>query len=279
MISDARLQELAERLVSVSGVEAVALGGSRARGDHAPASDVDLGLYYRPPLDVVALGRLAREVGGPQAQVTATGQWGAWVDGGGWLTIDGTAVDWIYRDLDRVQRSWRQAREGRFSWHFQIGHPLGLPSFAYAGEAAMAVVLADPTGELTALREAAGLYPSRLRETVLESSLAEARFIVGGARKAAPRGDSAFVAGVLFRAVLLCAHAVHAHAGRWVVNEKGAVAGAGRLPGAPAGFSDDADAIFTAVGGSADALRTALDAAEQLITRTERCCSTDSRGA
>jgi len=35
------------------------------------------------------------------------------VDGGGWLRIAGAAVDWIYRDLDRVHAAWVDARAGR----------------------------------------------------------------------------------------------------------------------------------------------------------------------
>jgi hypothetical protein len=271
VLSDARLKDLAERLIMVPGIEAVALGGSRARGEHTPASDADLGLYYRGPLDVAALGRLAREVAGRNAEVTAPGQWGPWVDGGGWLNIDGTAVDWIYRQLDRVQHSWREAREGRFSWHFQVGHPLGLPSFAYAGEAALAVVLADATGELSALHRAARTYPARLRDAVV-ASLWEAEFMIDGARKAVGRGDSAYVAGCMFRAVLLCSHALHAHAGSWVVHEKGAVASAGRLPGAPEAFSERVDAVFATLGGGADRLRAAVDAAHVLIEQTKRHC-------
>ncbi len=42
-----------------------------------------------------------------------------------------------------------------------------------------------------------------------------------------------YVAGCPFRAVELCAHAVHAHADLWLVNERGAVASAGRLAAAP----------------------------------------------
>nr|WP_240896682.1 nucleotidyltransferase domain-containing protein [Kineococcus vitellinus] len=258
---------MAERLVEVPGVVAVALGGSRARGEHGPGSDVDLGLYYRPPLDTAALGRLARDLAGPAAEVTAPGGWGPWVDGGGWLEVDGTPVDWIYRDLDRVHRSWAAARAGELAWHFQVGHPLGFPSFAYAGEAALAVVLADPTGELTRLRQQAGTYPPALREAVV-AALEEARFLLGGARKAAPRGDGAYVAGCLFRAVLLCAHAVHARAGRWVVNEKGAVAAAGRLPGAPERFGERAAAVFAGLGGGPAALGAALDAARELVEDT-----------
>ena len=44
------LAALAARLVAVDGVVGVLLGGSRARGTHRPDSDVDLGVYYRPPL-------------------------------------------------------------------------------------------------------------------------------------------------------------------------------------------------------------------------------------
>lgn len=120
MVTDEQLAALAARLVEVPGVVAVSLGGSRARGDHTPESDVDLGLYYRPPLDLEALGRLAREVAGVQAQVTAPGEWGPWVDGGSWPTIEGTAVDWLYRDVDRVRASWSTARRGRYGWHASV---------------------------------------------------------------------------------------------------------------------------------------------------------------
>src|SRR5215217_2762174 len=113
------------------------LGGSRARGDHAADSDVDLGLYYRPPLDIAGLGKLAREVADSQAKVTERGAWGAWVDGGAWLTIADTALDWLYRDLDRVHLSCQNAVQGRVDFHFQVGHPMGVLETSYAGEIAL----------------------------------------------------------------------------------------------------------------------------------------------
>lgn len=77
VITDEALRALAARLTEVTGVVGVLLGGSRARGDHTPESDVDLGVYYRAPLDVAALGYLARQVVGPEAQVTEPGAWGS----------------------------------------------------------------------------------------------------------------------------------------------------------------------------------------------------------
>lgn len=51
VLTDERLRDVACRLVEVPGVAAVMLGGSRARSAELPDSDVDLGLYYRPPLN------------------------------------------------------------------------------------------------------------------------------------------------------------------------------------------------------------------------------------
>lgn len=263
---------LAERLCTVDGVVAVLLGGSRARGDHAPDSDVDLGIYYRPPLDVAGLGALARAVAGPDAHVTEPGEWGPWVDGGAWLQVAGTAVDWIYRDLGRVHAAWQDACVGRTSFHAQVGHPLGFLDVAYAGEVALGVVLADPTGELAGLQLAARSYPAPL-SAASGRWLWEAEFTVGIARKAVGRRDATFVAGCLFRAVGLCAHALHARAGRWLLNEKGAVAAAGRLPGAPAGFARRAHGLLAHPGAAPDELAATLDAATALVEEVRAACA------
>ncbi len=274
MLDKARVYELAHRLTAVPGIVGVALGGSRARGDHVADSDVDLGLYYRPPLDVVVLRALAREVSRADVEVTEPGGWGPWVDGGAWLSVDGTAVDWIYRDIDRVQSSWNDARAGRVEFHFQVGHPLGVPGFAYAGEVALGVVLADPSRELAALRRQVTTYPPALR-TALIDRLWEARFSLDNAHKAVSRADTAYVAGCLFRAVELCAHALHAHAGRWLVNEKGAVAAAGRLAAAPQDFTRRAQGVLAHLGDDPGQLRAAITAASALLDEVRHAC-TDS---
>lgn len=257
--------EIANRLADVRGVVGVSLGGSRARGTHHPDSDYDLGLYYRPPLDTAALRVLAAELTGGPVEVTQPGGWGPWVDGGGWLDVDGHRVDWIYRDMDRVHRIWRQCQAGRFEIGAQAGHPLGVYSHAYAGELALGRVLADPGRELRSLQEQSRLYPEPLREALIANARWEAPFILAGARKGAARGDAFHVAGCLFRAVGLLVHALHARARHWVLNEKGAVRAAGELPGAPADFSGRAHALFSALGTTPGTLAAALDDADRLV--------------
>ncbi|MYZ37372.1 MULTISPECIES: nucleotidyltransferase domain-containing protein [unclassified Streptomyces] len=277
---------MAARLTRVRGVRAVTLGGSRARGTHRPDSDWDLGVYYRggnggidgghSGLDRAAsgLGRaalaelaeLAAEMTGSPVEVAGPGEWGPWVNGGAWLSVDGVAVDWILRDLHRVERVWEQCREGRFEVGTQPGHPLGSWSPAYAGEVALCRVLADPTGELTALREAARAYPEPLRRALAEAAW-EADFSVAAARKSAGAGDALHVSLCLSRAFGILVQALLAHHRVWCLNEKGATATAAALPDTPPDFaariaralrSLDAEAV-EAAGALVTEVRTVLD--------------------
>ncbi|MFF2328401.1 MULTISPECIES: nucleotidyltransferase family protein [unclassified Streptomyces] len=233
----ARIADMASRLAALPGIRAVALGGSRARGTHRPDSDWDLGVYYRGRPDLAALTALASEAQGSPAQVPAPGAWGPWVDGGAWLRVDGDPVDWILRDLDRVEAVWSDCLDGRFEVGVQPGHPLGFWSPAHPGEVALGHVLADPAGELTELQRRTRAYPEALR-TALTDAAWEAEFSVAAARKSAPAGDPLHVALCLSRAFGILAQSLHAHHRTWCLNEKGAPAAAAVLPDAPAEFAE-----------------------------------------
>lgn len=241
------VDEMAERLTAVPGVRAVVLGGSRARGTHRPDSDWDLGLYYRGTPDVAALTALASAFQGSPVEVAGPGGWGPWVNGGAWLRVDGVPVDWILRDLDRVEAVWSDCRRGRFEVGVQPGHPLGFWSPAYPGEVALGRVLADPQGELAALQRATSDYPEPLR-TALADAAWEADFLVGSAGKSAPAGDRLHVSLCLSRAFGILAQSLHAHHRTWCLNEKGALAAAAALPKTPADFAERVDEALTGLG-------------------------------
>lgn len=258
---------MAAALAGTDGVTGVLLGGSRARGAHTAASDWDLGVYYRCAVDADGLAALAARFTGAPVEVAGPGGWGPWVNGGAWLDVDGVRVDWVLRDADRVARVWSQCREGRYEIGVQPGHPLGFWSPCYPGEVALGRILADPEGELAALKAETATYPEALRTALVEAAW-EADFCVTIARKSAPRGDTAYVALCLARAFGVLAQCIHAHARTWCLNEKGAVAAAASLPAAPAAFADRVAAILGRLGSTPAELTAALDAAAVLVAET-----------
>jgi hypothetical protein len=230
VIPQERLAEMAQVLVGLSGIEAVVLGGSRARGTGHAGSDVDLGLYYdRERFDADALtGAAERFTGSSQVDVNRPGGWGPWVDGGAWLTVDGTRVDWILRDVRRVREQCERAARGEYAFHAQPGHPLGFLDVSYAGEVATCRPLADPDGVVEELRTLVDPYPAALREALV-GNVWQAGFLVDAAGKGIPRGDITYVTLCCSTALMLCAHAWHAAAGSWATNEKGLVVDVDRL--------------------------------------------------
>lgn len=263
MISDGKLQALAEELAGTSGVVAVALGGSRARGTHRTDSGVDLGIYGAADIDRKALAHVASRWSRSEVTVGAPGSWGPWVDSGAWLTVDGTAVDLILRDIGRVTEQCERARRGEFSFYSQPGHPFGFLDIAYAGEVATGVPFVDGQGVHAALKKSITPYPDALRRSFL-ASLWQVDFHLDGATKAARSNDTAYVALCMSHAVILLSHAWHGACGEWVINEKGVVAGVSRLPNAPSSFSADASATLAAVGTSPGELKAAIERVRSL---------------
>jgi hypothetical protein len=258
---------MAAALVAVDGVVGVLLGGSRARGAHTPESDWDLGVYYRGEVDTAGLAALAARFTGGTVEVAGPGGWGPWVDGGAWLTVGRTAVDWILRDLDRVAEVWSRCRGGRYEVGVQPGHPLGFWSPCYPGEVALGRVLADPGGELAALREQTAEYPEPLRAALVEASW-EAEFCAVIAAKSARKGDTTHVALCLARAFGVLAQSLHAYERTWCLNEKGAVAAAGAFPCAPPGFAARVSALLGACGTTPADLTATVEGAAALIAAT-----------
>ncbi|MGA5824045.1 nucleotidyltransferase domain-containing protein [Kitasatospora sp. NPDC094028] len=266
------IEDMARDLAQVPGVVGVLLGGSRARGEHRPESDWDLGVYYRGgELDLAALRTLA----GPGVDVAAPGGWGPWVNGGAWLRVDGVAVDWILRDLGRVEQVWADCCEGRYEVGVQAGHPLGFWSPCYAGEVALGQILTDPGGELTDLRRRTATYPEQLREA-LTAGAWEAEFLVDAATKGAARADVLYVSLCLSRAVGVLVQALYAADKRWCLNEKGALAVAETLPMAPPDFGARVRGLLGCPGETPEALGATVARARALVQETRTMLSTPS---
>ena len=247
-MTDPLIERLVPALSSVPGVDAVVLGGSRARGDATPESDYDLGLYFRAdtPFDVRDLrAAVAPFLDAPEeATITEIGEWGKWIVGGGWLRIGGQAVDLLYRDADSVAAVIDEARRGIISVDYQPGHPHGFVSSIWLAEVHHCLPLADPKATVERLKQSLVPYPPALGRALIDRFSWEIDFAAGNAAKAVSRNDRSYIAGSIFRALACAAQVIAAINGVYVMNEKGALRLAGALPVTPEDLSGRVDAIW-----------------------------------
>ncbi len=282
-VTDARIDlatRIGARLARIDGVAAVMLGGSLARGEARPDSDIDLSVYYEPahPPSTAALTDLARELDDrhPADVVTAIGAWGPWINGGAWLQIEGQRVDWLYRDLDLVRRTMADCRAGHVACHYQPGHPHGFLTHIYMGEVHHGLSLYDANGALTALKAETDPYPPLLRRAITALFLWEADFALSTSRKPADRGDVFYTTGCLFRCIAALVQVLFALNGRYIINEKGALAVVNILAIRPDGFADTAAAVL-AQPGRRTANLVASVARLEALSRQVRELSSDGR--
>jgi hypothetical protein len=266
---DVLLGRLVRAFGGVPGIRAIALGGSRARGEATAQSDYDIGLYYEAdhPIDI---GRLAKAAmllpGAASSSVTAIGEWGPWINGGAWLTVDGRRVDLLYRELGKVRGVIEACHAGRVERVYQPGHPHAFVSAIYMGEVALAQVLWDPENVLGPLKRQGTSYPAALREALIRTFLWEAKFALENAAHGRGRDDPAYVAGCAFRAVACLCQTLFALNGVYLLNEKGAVQAAGKLPRRPADFAARAAAAIAVGARGLPALMTLVEETAALCT-------------
>jgi hypothetical protein len=228
---------LCAALGALRGVEAVALGGSRATGTADAASDWDIGLYYRGHPDFSLLAR--------HGELHPPGSWGRIMNGGAWLRLDGLKVDVLLRDLDAAEHWSARARDGHYEVDALLGYVAGVPTYSLMAELALNLVV---TGTLPRIAE----FPAALARTGATRWRQHAEFSLAHARMRAERGDVVGTVAQGAKAVVEAAHAVVCQRGEWVLNEKHLVERAGlgelhaqftRVPPSTPGLVEWVDAV------------------------------------
>ena len=265
------LSRVAARVARVTGIEAIVLGGSRARGTADAHSDIDLGLYYdsRRPFRIEDLERAARELDDRHASglVTPFGAWGPGVNGGGWLKLGGIHVDFLYRDLAAVRLAIDECRAGDLKTIYQLGHPSGFHNQIYAGEINCCQILFDRRRQVARLKRLVARYPEKLRHAIARKHLFDAAFELAIADKPALRGDVMYVTGCLFRAASFMTLVAYAMNRRWLINEKGALAGLSTMPSRPRAMEATLARVLANPGRTADQLERSIGAMKSLCGR------------
>jgi predicted nucleotidyltransferase len=224
------LPKVVDVLSKVPGVKAIALGGSQSRHEADEQSDFDIGLYYEDnTLDLAALGQSLKALddGHRDSLLNLPGQWGPWINGGAWLTVDGVPVDILLREIKKVENVILDCIEGKITIGYQCGHPFGFVNAIYAAETHYCKPLWQgetvSLDKLKALLYSKGEYSPLMRETIIKKFLWEAWFSLECGRKAALKGDFNYAMGSLFRTVCSWVEVLFAINNHYLMNEKGAL--------------------------------------------------------
>lgn len=245
------LDKIVAVLSIVPGIQAIVLGGSRARGTHSLNSDIDIGIYYdSSTLDISALNKATQAVDDEYREnlIAPPGGWGKWVNGGGWLVIEGCPVDFILRDIARVEKVIEEGQKGIVSSHYQTGHPHAYINVIYMGELAISKLLWEKGNNVSAMKRIAEQYPVELQKALIHLFSFEAEFSLWLAENSIDKDDIYYVTAHVVRSISALNQVLFALNKEYCLNEKKAVKMIDKFDIHPNGYKSKIDDIFAAVG-------------------------------
>jgi len=265
------INKIVNALSTIKGIEAIVLGGSRARGNFTPKSDIDIGVYYNADLDLDHLRAVATALDDSHRPnlITEIGEWEPWINGGGWLTVENMPTDILLRDIAKVARVIDDCLQGQITIDYQPGHPHGFINVIYAAETYYCRLLWAKTGAIAKLKEKLSPYPVALQQGIVNKFLWEASFTLIFARKSIARQDACYAAGCFYRIAACLVQVLYALNKTFLMNENGALDNIDYLPILPHNFRQRITGLFDALKSQPQALAALIDKLAVLVKEVE----------
>lgn len=266
-------KKVVDTLQHVPGLVAIVLGGSQATGTATADSDIDIGLYYETEMfDLKILSQQAMFLDDAHRTnlMTAIGEWGRGVNGGGWLTVNGTKLDLLYRDMARVKEAVKKAKSGNIEFYYQTGHPHTFLNLIYVGEVKNCRMLWQKDNCLQQLKDELQVYPAMLKTAALQYFGFEMNFSLMFVKEQVDKQDLHYLSGHVFRSVSCLLQYLFALNERYCLNEKKAVRNANCFERKPENLEEKVTQIYALLAESADRTAAAV-LLEQLIREAEQC--------
>jgi predicted nucleotidyltransferase len=169
------LDNITEELKLIDGVKAIVLGGSYALG----SADLDIGIYYseQNPFDIEKIKDVANKLAyNSQPTVTRFYEWGPWVNGGAWINTENGEVDFLYKNIEQIEKTIQNAKNGIWEKNFEQQPPYGFSSIIFLSESQNCLPLYDPDQVVKNLKESVKQYPQKLKQSVIQQSFWSAEF-------------------------------------------------------------------------------------------------------
>ena len=201
--------------------------------------------------------------------ITKLGEWGTWINGGGWLTIDNMPVDFLLRDLDRVARVIDDCLQEKITIDYYPGHPHGFVNAIYVAETYYCKLLWESTDTVSKLKERITPYPVSVQRGIVNKFLWEASFSLIFARKSIARRDVVYAAGCFYRIVSCLIQVLYALNKTYIMNENGALDKIDTLMIIPPDFHNRIDDIFSSVSSDQDRLSSLIEQIAIIVKEVE----------
>ncbi len=225
------LGNLYEQLMTLTGVQAVGLGGSRGLGLAGRESDYDVVMFYRREkrLPATDLFNLIQAQCPAVENLTARGEL---VSG----LIEGRKFELFQKPLQQVEMEINLAREGKFRWVVRPLFPHGDISTRTISHVVYLELCSERERAISRLREQAMPMPKALVRSLVKTFLNQASLSIIHAKKIRKKEDLQHLIGLCSHVVFSLNIALFAVNGRYPVIEKGTAALISRLQQVPENY-------------------------------------------